>query len=146
MSIKTEILTLQHIRVISAEKMADFKALIKKAKDSDLIDSEQLAGCQSALENVEAIYNEATHELLHNAEYRRTYPALCAIGMADDEKSALLGNVVETAADPEFEHGLAEADILNQMEKLRQTGSYDNWSTERLRARAIELLEDDIPF
>ena len=145
MSIKTEILTLQHIRVDLAEKMIDMKNVIKRGKAFD-VDSERIAGCESALSDIEALYNEVTHELLHNTDYSRTYPALCAIGMTEDEKSVLLGYAVETGDDPELEHGLAEHDIIEQMEKLCQTGSYDNWSPEKLREKAIDILEDDIPF
>ena len=48
--------------------------------------------------------------------------------------------------DSEAAHGLAESDILAQMERLRQMGEgYENWTQEALRAKAIDIL-DDIPF
>lgn len=54
---------------------------------------------------------------------------------------------LDTEASDEPEHGLAESDILAQMERLRQMDvGYENWTTEALRAKAIEILEDDIPF
>ena len=40
-----------------------------------------------------------------------------------------------------------EADIVKQMENLKKAdASYADLSPEKLRARAIEILEDDIPF
>ena len=49
--------------------------------------------------------------------------------------------------DPETEHGLAESDILDQMEKMRSLHEgYENWSEEKLREKAIDILADDIPF
>ena len=48
--------------------------------------------------------------------------------------------------DPETEHGLAEHDIVDQIEKLRDTGSYEDVSYMELRERAICILTDDVPF
>ena len=49
--------------------------------------------------------------------------------------------------DSEVEHGLAESDILDQMEKMRSLHEgYENWSEEKLREKAIDILEDEIPF
>ena len=50
------------------------------------------------------------------------------------------------AEDPETEYGLQESDILDQMQRLKNTGSYDHYSPEQLREKAIEILQDDIPF
>ena len=48
-------------------------------------------------------------------------------------------------SDPETEPGLQESQVLDQMEKLRQTGMYEGWDDYDLRTRAIEILTDDIP-
>ena len=49
--------------------------------------------------------------------------------------------------DSESEHGLAESDILEQMAKLKSVGDgYEDWSPEKLREKAIDILTDDIPF
>ena len=54
---------------------------------------------------------------------------------------------VEIEDDPELEHGLSESQILDQMEKLKKWGQgYENWSHQALREKAIEVLQDDIPF
>ena len=50
------------------------------------------------------------------------------------------------AEDPETEHGLQESAILDQMQRLKNTGSYDDYTLEQLREKAIDILEDDIPF
>lgn len=60
-----------------------------------------------------------------------------------------LGPIIEdeNTEDSEAAHGLAESDILAQMERLRQMDvGYENWTPEALRAKAIEIIEDDIPF
>ena len=146
MSIKTEILTLQHIRFDLAFKIVEIEGVIDKAK-KDVEVSEDIEATEWALEDLRQLYNETTHELQHNSVYRRAYPALCAIGMTDDEKAELLGNEVEPCEASEPEHGLAESDILDQMEKLKKWGEgYEDWSPEKLREKAIEILEDDIPF
>ena len=49
--------------------------------------------------------------------------------------------------DSESEHGLAESNILDQMEKLKSVGGgYETWSPEKLREKAIDILTDDLPF
>ena len=48
--------------------------------------------------------------------------------------------------DPETEHGLQESAILDQMQRLKDTGSYDDYTLEQLREKAIDILQDDIPF
>lgn len=55
-------------------------------------------------------------------------------------------SVSEEDEDPETEHGLQESQIIDQMERLKGTGTYEHLSVEQLRERAIEILEDDIPF
>ena len=36
------------------------------------------------LQDLQALYNEVSHELQTNTDYTRTYPALCAIGMPEE--------------------------------------------------------------
>ena len=79
-------------------------------------------------------------------------------GVADDTE---VEPTLATAT--EFEHGRSEvsnrmrnkrrttsyteSDILEQMETLKKADpGYANWSPDKLRAKAIEILEDDIPF
>ena len=104
MSIKTEILSLQHIRIDLAMKIVEIQDVIVQAKASDVesessdVESEYRAGCKSALQDLQALYNEASHELQTNPVYTRTYPALCAIGMPADVRMALLGEQVSNEA------------------------------------------------
>ena len=91
MSIKTEILTLQHIRMDLAFKMAEIERVIDKAK-KDVAERERIEGSVWILEDLRQLYNETTHELQHNSVYTRAYPALCAIGMPDDVIGELLGD------------------------------------------------------
>ena len=49
-------------------------------------------------------------------------------------------------SEPETEHELQESRILEMMENLKATGTYEGWSQDQLRDRAIEILQDDIPF
>ena len=101
MSIKTEILSLQHIRIDLAMKIVEIQDVIVQAKASD-VESEYRARCKSALQDalqdLQALYNEASHELKTNPVYTRTYPALCAIGMPADVRMALLGEQVSNEA------------------------------------------------
>ena len=94
MSIKTEILTLQHIRVDLAFKMSEMRNIIFQAESSG-IGIESIAGGKSALQDLRALFNEVCHELQTNTDYTRAYPALCAIGMSEDVKTALLGKQSE---------------------------------------------------
>lgn len=48
--------------------------------------------------------------------------------------------------DSETKHGLQESEILRLMENLKATDTYEDWSPEQLQERAIEILQDDIPF
>ena len=91
MSIKTEILTLQHIRFDLAFKMAKIEPVIDKAK-KDVEVREDIEASEWALEDLRQLYDETTHELQHNPVYTCAYPALCAIGMTDDVKAELLGD------------------------------------------------------
>ena len=48
---------------------------------------------------------------------------------------------------PEPEIVIPESEILRQMNKMRKPGlGYEDWSETELRKKAIEILEDDIPF
>ena len=97
MSIKTEILTLQHIRVDLAFKMSEMRNIIFQAESSG-IGIESIAGGKSALQDLRALFNEVCHELQTNTGYTRAYPALCAIGI-EDVKTALLGKRSEDNED-----------------------------------------------
>ena len=148
MSIKSEILTLQHIRFDLSLKIADIERTIDKVKSrSEGKIPPKLAMSESVCEDLRQLYDETTYELQTNATYTRAYPALCAIGMPDDVKTELLGNEVDTDEDTVVEHGLSESAILARMDRLKKSGAgYENWSPEKLRERAIEILVDDIPF
>ena len=101
MSIKTEILTLQHIRFDLAFKIAKIE---KRAMDrANKSEAERIDIAQSnwAFEDLQHLYNEVTHELQTNSDFTRAYPALCAIGMPDDVKTALLGSEADTEGENE---------------------------------------------
>lgn len=54
---------------------------------------------------------------------------------------------VEVESDLEMEEqGLTEFQVIEQMEKLRNTGIYEEEDDYDLRKRAIEILLEDIPF
>lgn len=96
MSIKTEILILQHIRFDLSLKIADIERVIDKAKSqTDDKTHSQLAGTERVCEDLRQLYDETTHELYTHPDYTRTYPALCAIGMPEYVRTALLGSKVE---------------------------------------------------
>ena len=103
MSITTEILTLQHIRVDLALKIADMQNVIGKVKASHP-DHEQIALTEKVLRDLQELYAATTHELQTNSLYTRLCPALCAIGMPEDVKTALLGRKVGDEADTEGEN------------------------------------------
>ena len=63
-----------------------------------------------------------------------------------DPNNVVPAMVAEVEEDPETKHGLQESQILEQMEHLKGTGTYKDYSPEQLRERAIEILTDDIPF
>ena len=90
MSIKSEILTLQHIRFDLSLKIADMERTIRKAKGV-YPDCMRIQGIEKVCADLRQLYDETTHELCTNPVYTRAYPALCAIGMPDDVKRALLG-------------------------------------------------------
>ena len=148
MSIKTEILTLQHIRLDVSLKIADIERTLEKIRsESEGENSPQLERMEGICDEFRQLYDETTYELQTNEHYTRTYPALCAIGMPDDVGAELLDNEVSTDIVSPSKSGPTESEILNQMEKLKGWGGgYADWSDEKLRQRAIEILEDDIPF
>ena len=94
MSIKSEILTLQYIRMELSLKIAQVEGAIKDAK-KDYPDSEYIKPAERTLCDIRELYDEVSHELQTNTNYTRTYPALCAIAMSEDVKVALLGKPVE---------------------------------------------------
>ena len=48
---------------------------------------------------------------------------------------------------PESKIVIPESEILRQMNKIKESGlGYENWSDTALRKKAVEILEDDIPF
>lgn len=94
MSIKSEILTLQYIRMDLGMKIADIKHTIKATKRM-FPGSKDIESIERALSDFRELYDEVSHELQTNTDYTRAYPALCAIAMDEDVKVALLGKVVE---------------------------------------------------
>ena len=99
MSIKAEILTLQHIRIDLQMKISQIESEMRKFKMKNP-DAKMDDYTQSFLQDMQEILDEIHHELQHNSHYTRTYPALCAIGMPEYVKAALLGELV---TDPENE-------------------------------------------
>ena len=95
MSIKTEILTLQHIRSGLAAKIGEMQVFIRECRELKPHCDDIAIAADRNLQDLQALYNEVSHELQTNSDYTRTYPALCAIGMPEDVKTALLGKQSE---------------------------------------------------
>ena len=98
MSIKTEILTLQHIHFDLAVKIGKMQVLIRECRDLPHCE-DIVIGCDRTLQDLQTLQDEVSHELQTNSDYTRTYPALCAIGMPEDVKTALLGKQSEDNED-----------------------------------------------